>query len=522
MNKKTFYISTPIYYPSGKPHVGHAFTTILGDVLAKYKALIGYETFFLTGTDEHGKKIEEAAAKLNMSTIDFVDQNVKVFIDLWEKLGVNYSRFIRTTNIQHIRTVQKIFTEYNEKGLIYLSDWKGKYCVSCEENILPKDIKIENGVECCPVGHKLTETSESSYFFKMSEYENWIKQEFKKRPDWIIPESRVHELTNNFLDAKLQDLSISRTSFSWGIQIIENPKHIMYVWLDALFNYITALDYKQSDDTLFQKFWANENAEIVHLLSKEITRFHCVYWPIFLNALGLRLPTKILSHGWIVTKTGKMSKSFGNVIDPVAVCDEFGRDALRYYLIKEMSLVNDNVFSDEAMIGTYNGDLANNIGNIISRTIGMLKKYTNSIIPPLSKNLDDKDNELLNAIKDTNNKIPGYINELAPSKVLNEIQSLINVANKYIEEKKPWELNKAGNTESVNNLLNLLANVVRVSFFWLQPVLVDGITMAAEQFNLDFSKISYEDINNLKALDNHKVNESSPIYIRKVIKEETN
>ncbi len=520
MNKKTFYISTPIYYPSGKPHVGHAFTTILGDVIAKYKALIGYETFFLTGTDEHGKKIEEGAAKLNMSTIDFVDMNVKVFVDLWEKLGVNYSKFIRTTNIQHIRTVQKVFTEYNNKGLIYLSDWKGKYCVSCEENILPKDIKIENGVECCSVGHPLTETSESSYFFKMSQFEDWIKEEFKKNPNWISPESRVNELTNNFLDAKLQDLSISRTSFSWGIQIVENPKHIMYVWLDALFNYITALDYLQPDDSLFQKFWANENAEVVHLLSKEITRFHCVYWPIFLHALGLRLPTKILSHGWIVTKTGKMSKSFGNVIDPIAICDEYGRDALRYYLIKDMSLVNDNIFTEETMVGTYNGDLANNVGNIISRTLGMLKKYTNSVIPSLSSNLDAKDKELLEAIKHLNTKAPEYINELAPAKVLEAVQDLINVANKYIEEKKPWELNKEGNIEAVNNLLNLLSNVVRVVFYWLQPVLVDGIKMASEQFNLDFSKISFEDINNLKALDNHQVGSSSPIYARRDIKSE--
>ena len=250
MNKKTFYISTPIYYPSGKPHVGHAFTTILGDVLAKYKKLIGYDTFFLTGTDEHGKKIEEAAKKLNMSTIDFVDKNVKVFVDLWEQLGVDYSKFIRTTNIQHIRTVQKVFTEYNNKGLIYLSDWKGKYCVSCEENILPKDIKVIDGVEYCSVGHKVSDTSESSYFFKMSQFEDWIKAQFKEKKDWIVPESRVNELTNNFLDTKLQDLSISRTSFTWGIEIIENPQHIMYVWLDALFNYITALDYKQPDDSL--------------------------------------------------------------------------------------------------------------------------------------------------------------------------------------------------------------------------------------------------------------------------------
>lgn len=518
--KKTFYISTPIYYPSGKPHVGHAMTTILADVISKYKNLIGYDVFFVTGTDEHGKKIEESAKKANLSTIDFVDQNVKVFIELWKILGINYSRFIRTTNIQHIRTVQRIFSQYNQEGYIYLSDWKGHYCVSCEENILAKDIVVKDNKKYCSVGHELIDISESSYFFRMSKFKDWIQNQFIENSNWISPESRMKELSNNFLENNLEDLSISRTTFSWGIPILENQKHVMYVWMDALFNYLTALDFMQPNDSLYQKFWNHKDAEIVHLLSKEITRFHCVYWPIFLHALNVKLPTKIISHGWIVTKSGKMSKSLGNVIDPFEIVDIYGRDCLRYYLIKDMSLSNDNIFYEGSMVATFNGDLANNLGNLISRTIGMLSKYNHSKVPCVAKRLTKKHLEVSKLIKNINLKIPELINSLNPSSILNAVQDMVNIANKYIEETKPWELFKNNKTSDLNNLLNILSNVVRSSFFWLQPVLVDGVILAQEQFNLDFSKIEYRQLNNFSDLDNHIVNQSVPIYQRKEYKEE--
>lgn len=354
----------------------------------------------------------------------------------------------------------------------------------------------------------------------MSKFQKWIENEFKNNPNWISPESRAKELTNNFLGNKLEDLSISRTTFDWGIPILENEKHVMYVWMDALFNYLTALDFMQEDDTLYQKFWNHDDAEIVHLLSKEITRFHCVYWPIFLHALNVKLPTKIISHGWIVTKTGKMSKSLGNIIDPFKIIQDYGRDCLRYYLIKDMSLVNDNVFYEGAMVATYNGDLANNIGNIISRTIGMLSKYTDSIIPKLPNSLSNKHLEVINAIKDINNNIPNLINSLNPSSVLSAIQEMINIANKYIEEFKPWELFKENKKEDLEILLNVLANVVRSSFYWLQPVIVDGVIEASEQFNIDFKKIKHTDLNDFNQLANHSVSSSKPIYMRKEYKEE--
>lgn len=520
MNKKTFYISTPIYYPSGKPHVGHAFTTILADVISKYKQLLGYKIFFVTGTDEHGKKIEEAARKNNLDTMAFINNNVNVFINLWDILGINYSKFIRTTDKNHIETVQKIFSEYNKKGLIYLSDWNGMYCVSCEENITPKDIVVEDGIQKCKVGHTITKINESSYFFKMSFFKEWIKKQLTLNPEWVQPQSRVNELLNNFINNDLSDLSISRTSFSWGIPIRENENHVMYVWMDALFNYLTALNFKQKDDSLYQTFWNHNDAEIVHLLSKEITRFHCVYWPIFLHALDVKLPTKIISHGWIVTKTGKMSKSFGNVIDPIQIINEYGRDCLRYYLIKDMSLTNDNIFYVPSMLATYNGDLANNVGNLISRTIGMLNKYNQSIIPELNNNLDKYDMEIVDKIKKTNKEIVTQVQELCPAKILLNVQELINSTNKYIEIKKPWELFKNNETSSLMNLLNLISNVVRISFFWLSPVLVDGTEKAQKQFNVDLKNIKYTDLDNLNMIAKTKINSSEPIYLRKEIPKE--
>lgn len=518
MPNKTFYVTTPIYYPSGKPHVGHAYSTVLADVLAKYKKLIGYEVFFSTGTDEHGKKIEQAAIKANKSTIDFIDENVKVFQNLWKLLGIDYSRFVRTTNIEHIRMVQKIFDIYDHKGLIYLGEWKSQYCVACEENYTSKDIKTIDNKDYCPIGHLLEWTSEYTYFFRMSKFQDWIVQIFNQKHNWIEPQARVNELTNNFLQNALTDLSISRTSFKWGIPILKDQSHVMYVWMDALFNYLSVLGYLSSDDSLYQKFWNHQDAEVVHLLSKEITRFHCVYWPIFLHNLDVRLPTKIISHGWIITSTGKMSKSLGNVIDPFVLVDTYSRDCLRYYLIKDMSLVNDNVFSLEAMIGTYNGDLANNYGNLLSRTLGMLKKYFQNTIPNFNPNqFDELDMTLLENIKQCIQSCYQAVQDLTPALVLEQVQALINHANKYIELKKPWELLKQQATHLVENVLSLLVNVVKISTFWLQPVLCDGIKLASEQYQFNFSQLAYDDLFNFNQLDEHKVGESSPIFVRKEI-----
>lgn len=509
---KKFYITTPIYYPSGKPHIGHAYSTILADVFKRYKMLLGYDTFFMTGTDEHGKKIEDAAKKENMKPIEYVDRNVKVFIDLWNRLGIKYDKFIRTTDPVHMQAVQKVFSIFYSKNLIYLNNWTGLYCVSCEENYTLKDAKKnENNDLCCQHGHKLIEINEESYFFKMSEFQEWIKNQLSNS-NFVFPKSRANELINNFLTNKLTDLSISRTSFSWGITINENNNHVIYVWMDALMNYITGLGYGSDEDSLFQEFWNNKDAERIHLIAKEITRFHCIYWPIFLHVLNLPLPTKIISHGWIITPEGKMSKSLGNVIDPNSLLDMYSRELIRYYFIKDMNISTDNTFSLETMIGTYNGDLANNYGNLISRSLGMLKKYCNNQIP--SFNEKNKFLDVFKILLDTNQRCYKLADDLEIQSLLNEIQNIINISNKLIEETKPWELYKNNDMETINDLMYILFKVIESSSFWLQPILIDSINDVISQTNIKVNDLKYSDLLNNYSIQNIICGEAKPIFER--------
>ncbi len=509
---KHFFISTPIYYPSGKPHIGHAYSTILADVFKGYKKLLGYKTFFITGTDEHGKKIEVAAKKENLDPLTYVTKNVQVFLDLWEALGIQYDRFIRTTEPAHIQAVQKVFSNFYSRDLIYLNQWSGWYCVSCEENYTLKDAQKKDNGYVCQHGHVLVEINESSYFFKMSQFQDWIKDTIINHPQFIYPEARIHELMNNFLNDKLTDLSISRTSFSWGIPIKEDEQHVIYVWMDALMNYITGLGYESADDHLFQEFWMQKDCEIVHLLSKEITRFHCIYWPIFLHALNLPLPTKIISHGWITTPEGKMSKSLGNVIDPYVLLENFNRDILRYYFIKDMSLDSDNVFSLEALIGTYNGDLANNYGNLISRSLGMLKKYCNNTIPSFSPTNQFK--ALLEEVLQFNHRCEKFADNLQIQEVLAEIQGLINKVNKLIEDSKPWELYKNNDMSAIEDLMYVLFKVIEVCSFWLQPILIDAMTKVHQQTHIDISHLTLATINDLASVANIICGDAEPIFER--------
>lgn len=512
---KNFYITTPIFYPSGIPHLGHAYSALYASLLAEYKKLIGYDSYYLTGTDEHGQKIEEVAKKENITPQELVDKNSQTFVDLWEKMGIKYNQFIRTTKDFHKKAVQKTFNELMEKGYIYLGNWQGLYCVSCEENYTEINaIKVDDNLTCIH-GHKLSIKNEESYFLKISLFNKWIIDLLSNNSDFLYPQNRAKELINNFLvDNKLEDLSITRTSFDWGIKVPNNPKHVVYVWLDALMNYVTALGYNSDNKDLLDKYWLNKNSYKVHLIGKEITRFHCIYWPIILKMLDLPLPNKIISHGWIITDSGKMSKSLGNVINPNDIINKYGRDAFRYFLIKEISLKEDSIFSEQKFITTFNTNLANNYGNIISRTIGMIKKYNNGIIPKFNNPKKSSDKNILELRDKLIKNCINDINELNLANLVNHINDFENEINLYIENTKPWELKSNNSISDLHIFLSIVANCVRAIIIFLSPILIDASKKAISQFNFNLDVISIKNIDNLKLLDEIKVNEPEILFQR--------
>lgn len=512
MNKKA-YITTPIYYASGKPHIGHAYTTILADILNRYKKLFGYETYFVTGTDEHGQKIAQKAAENNKSPQEFVDECSNNFKNLFNILGIEYDRFIRTTDNDHKHLVKDVFNTLYDNGYIYLDNWNGYYCVQCEETLTDGQIVKKDDGLYCEIGHKIVEKNEESYFFKIHQDADWLKKYYSNHPKFVIPEYRINELVNNFLN-NLSDLSISRTSIDWGIEVPINNKHVVYVWLDALMNYLSALGYKTNNDSNYLKFWADPECEKIQLMSKEIIRFHCIYWPLMLKDLGLNLPTTILSHGWIVTKEGKMSKSLGNVIDPIDLVNVYGRDQLRYFIIKDLPTYKDGVFSYEIFEETINADLANNIGNLISRTIGMLTKYTNKVIPNYNGCVLEMDKQLESLMLNTIQEVESAVNKLELEKCAISIIELIKFANKYIEDNKPWELFKNNQHTELNSLLNHLCLVIQLIMWLLSPILIDGVKQMSEQMNIDVNHLNIDIVKNFKSLNGVIVNNSTPIYVR--------
>lgn len=516
--KKTFFISTPIYYASGKLHIGHAYTTTICDAIARYKKMMGYDVFYLTGSDEHGEKVQQKAKEQGITPKEYVDVLVKNVKDLWKTLNIDYDKFIRTTDDYHEQCVEKIFSYLLAKGDIYKSEYEGWYCTPCESFWTESQLK-ENHT-CPDCGRECHTQKEEAYFFRMSKYADQLMKYYEDHPGFIEPESRKNEMLNNFLKKGLEDLCVSRTSFDWGVKVKEDPRHVIYVWIDALANYISALGYNSDNTELFDKYWHNdENHEIVHIVGKEIVRFHVIYWPIMLMALGLPLPTKIYAHGWIVMKGGKMSKSKGNVFYPETIIDRYGLDALRYFVTSAIPFGQDGLFTPELFIENFNNDLVNNYGNLVSRSVSMIQKYFNGVVPNYEGCVLEEDTSLEEEIKTSVKNYQQYFDQFSIHLALKEIFNLLDKANKYIDDTKPWALAKV--SEDVNKLasvMNHLINVIKVATVCLQPVLVET---APKVFTQIGNTYTFDQLLDFSNVNGNKVNKGEVLFPRLDVNKET-
>ena len=489
MAKDTFYITTPIYYPSGNLHIGHAYSTVAGDVIARYKRMQGYDVRYLTGTDEHGQKIQEKAQKAGKTELEYLDEMISGIKNLWSKLEISNDDFIRTTEERHKQVVEKVFERLLKQGDIYLGEYEGWYSVPDETYYTESqlvDPVYENGKivggKSPDSGHEVELVKEESYFFNINKYTDRLLEFYDENPDFIQPPSRKNEMINNFIKPGLEDLAVSRTSFDWGVRVPSNPKHVVYVWIDALVNYISSLGYLSDDETLFNKYWPAD----IHLMAKEIVRFHSIIWPILLMALDLPLPKKVFAHGWILMKDGKMSKSKGNVVDPNVLIDRYGLDATRYYLMRELPFGSDGVFTPEAFVERTNYDLANDLGNLVNRTISMINKYVHGELPAYQgpkHELDEKMEAMaLENVKSFNDNMES----LQFSVALSTVWKFISRTNKYIDETQPWVLAKDENQrEMLGNVMAHLVENIRFATILLQPFLTHAPREIFKQLNIN-------------------------------------
>ncbi len=489
MAKDTFYITTPIYYPSGNLHIGHAYSTVAGDVIARYKRMQGYDVRYLTGTDEHGQKIQEKAQKAGKTELEYLDEMISGIKNLWSKLEISNDDFIRTTEKRHKQVVEKVFERLLKQGDIYLGEYEGWYSVPDETYYTESqlvDPVYENGKivggKSPDSGHEVELVKEESYFFNINKYTDRLLEFYDENPDFIQPPSRKNEMINNFIKPGLEDLAVSRTSFDWGVRVPSNPKHVVYVWIDALVNYISSLGYLSDDETLFNKYWPAD----IHLMAKEIVRFHSIIWPILLMALDLPLPKKVFAHGWILMKDGKMSKSKGNVVDPNVLIDRYGLDATRYYLMRELPFGSDGVFTPEAFVERTNYDLANDLGNLVNRTISMINKYFHGELPAYQGPKHELDEKMEAMALETVKSFNDNMESLQFSVALSTVWKFISRTNKYIDETQPWVLAKDENQrEMLGNVMAHLVENIRFATILLQPFLTHAPREIFKQLNIN-------------------------------------